>query len=183
MFDDAAAARMVVEHLAELGHERIAFLAPSEPSWSVAQRETAYRENLRRLNLEYSVRLECLPSPRAGEDVFDSVFRELSKPSGESPSAVFAFDDIIALNLIRRLIDGGLRVPEDVSVVGMDDISIGELAVVPLTTVALDSPSLGDIAVELLMGRLEGKRSGDIRDVKLEPRFVKRSSTASVASN
>lgn len=182
MFDDTRAAHMVLEHLAKLGHERIAFLAPSQPEWSVEQRKTAYYGTLRNLNLEYSLSIECLSSPLSGEDEFEGVFRELGRSGGEVPTAIFAYDDIIALHLIKRLLASGLRVPLDISVVGMDNIAIGELAVVPLTTVALDSPRLGEVSVKLLLERLAGDGQGEIRDIKLQPRFIERSSTASLVN-
>ena len=78
--------------------------------------------------------------------------------SGVRPDAVFCFNDTLALGALRALHEAGLRVPEDVAVVGFDDIEDGRFSIPTLSTVAPDKEQIARMAVELLAGRLDGDR-------------------------
>ena len=82
--------------------------------------------------------------------------------SGERPTAIFCMEDILAISLIRSLQKHGLRVPEDISVVSIDDIILSSRVYPALTTVALDKDALGSYAVDLLMDLVNGKDSKSI---------------------
>lgn len=92
------------------------------------------------------------------------------------PTAVVASNDVMALGAIQAAEKAGLRVPDDISVVGFDDIPLAALTRPPLTTVAQPVRRMGEVAVELLLAQLRGK--GDARRrVVLEPQVVARQST------
>ena len=93
------------------------------------------------------------------------------------PTAVFAFNDRCALGLIDVLIRAGLRVPDDVSVVGFDDSPLAGLAHVDLTTIGQDTARLAELAVARAVGRIEDPVH-TVSDKVCEPRLVVRGSTA-----
>jgi LacI family transcriptional regulator len=94
------------------------------------------------------------------------------------PTAVVASNDVMALGAVEAIEKAGLRVPAHISVVGFDDIPVAALTRPPLTTVAQPVRRMGEVAVELLLAQLQGKRNGQQR-VVLEPLVVARASTGS----
>ena len=96
----------------------------------------------------------------------------------ERPTAIFAYDDIIALNLILALQNAGISVPEDISVAGFDNISMGELASVPLTTVAADTARLGEVAIEVIQNKLKHNNKKEVSNITLLSELFVRDSTA-----
>jgi DNA-binding LacI/PurR family transcriptional regulator len=97
------------------------------------------------------------------------------------PDAVFCFNDLLALGAIRALHEAGRRAPDDVAVVGFDDIEEGAFAIPSLTTISPDKAEIGRQAVRLLLGRIDGTRTGPPE--RVEPLFtlVIRESTAGPA--
>jgi LacI family transcriptional regulator len=91
------------------------------------------------------------------------------------PTAVVAFDDMVGVGIIRAAHARGLRVPDDLSVVGFDDVAIAAFVEPPLTTVAQDKPQLGSLAVDVILARLEGRASSI--DTALPGQLVIRQST------
>ena len=109
------------------------------------------------LSLDLSYFFDKVQSP---EDTEECVQKMIA--SGERPTAIFCMEDILAISLIRSLQKHGLRVPEDISVVSIDDIILSSRVYPALTTVALDKDALGSYAVDLLMDLLNGKDSKSI---------------------
>jgi LacI family transcriptional regulator len=96
-------------------------------------------------------------------------------------TAVFAFNDVSAIGAIRAIREAGLRVPEDISVVGFDDIPSAAFQNPALTTIRQPLQTMGTLAVEHLLGRISGKKPADESDtVTVEPELVIRNSTAPV---
>lgn len=176
MGHDKMALSLLIGHLADLGHERIAFLSPDAPRWTVKQRKDAFLEAI----AQYKV-----PSKRhimfPGDSDLEKALHEIAKDflgAKDAPTAVCAYDDIIAIRFIHELGKLGLKVPDDVSVTGFDDISFSEISAVPLTTVAVDSGRLGESAVETLCKRLEeSPRRMETRNIVLMPDLKVRGST------
>jgi DNA-binding LacI/PurR family transcriptional regulator len=109
------------------------------------------------LSLDLSYFFDKVQSP---EDIEECVEKMIV--SGERPTAIFCMEDILAISLIRSLQKHGLRVPEDISVVSIDDIILSSRVYPALTTVALDKDALGSYAVDLLMDLVNGKDSKSI---------------------
>lgn len=84
--------------------------------------------------------------------------------AGEMPDAVFAYNDLIAIGAMRVMSERGLRVPEDIAVVGFDDLTEGRYGAVTLTTVAPDKQAIARQAVESVIGRLDGREGTDGAD-------------------
>ena len=152
--DNVSGTRMAVQHLLERGRRRIAFVnGPGH--YSVQQRLLGFREALFAAGLPADPRLEVggenAPLP---EDLARATDTLLSLES--PPDAVVCWNDECALSVIQRLRDRGLRVPQDVAVVGFDDIDAARHANPALTTVRVDKERLGSRGLELLQDRASG---------------------------
>ena len=95
------------------------------------------------------------------------------------PSAVFAANDISAMGVMQTLESEGLRIPQDISLVGYDNVDFAGLDHIGLTTVDQPRREIGTIAMDLLLERIEGERTRR-RRVTVEPELVERSTTAAV---
>jgi LacI family transcriptional regulator len=177
VIDHHRAAELALAHLKELGHERIAFLRGQSNSADSATRWEAIQEVAPEFGIqirpELVLQLEGLDSTP-----------ELGYPSGKALlaknipfTALFAYNDISAIGCIRAFQEAGLRVPEDISVVGFDDVSLASFSIPPLTTVRQPLVKMGRMAAETLVDRIE-KRASFLQDIRVEPELVHRRSTA-----
>jgi LacI family transcriptional regulator len=150
--DNVAGAALAVRHLADLGHRRIATITGMLDTHPGRDRLRGYREELQSRGLAY--RDEYVA---AGDYYFDSgaagLDRLLELP--EPPTAVFAASDLMAMGAIRAATARGLRLPDELSIVGFDDIPFAEHTTPPLTTLRQDKPGLGAAAGEALIRRIE----------------------------
>jgi DNA-binding LacI/PurR family transcriptional regulator len=168
--DDQAGIGLAVEHLVELGHERIGYVdQPLMEATTKRGRAAAFERALLRHGL-----------PPGGEwelsDDEDLVAAALTGP--DRPTALVAATDHIAVRLIERLEGAGLAVPADISLVGFDGIAIGALARIALTTVVQPADELARQAVALLLNRIERGHDAAPEQHRLTPALVLRGSTA-----
>jgi LacI family repressor for deo operon, udp, cdd, tsx, nupC, and nupG len=98
----------------------------------------------------------------------------------EPPDAVFCFNDLLALGALRTLQERGVRVPEDVAVVGWDDVEDGRYSTPTLTTISPDKQQIASLAVEFLVSQLRSEHAGPPREVTADFGLVVRESTAGV---
>jgi DNA-binding LacI/PurR family transcriptional regulator len=166
--DQRGGARLLVRHLAELGHTRIAHLAGPRGWLDAAERERGWREELAVQGLAPA---DLLSGDWTAASGFDAAAR-----LDPATTAVFAANDQMALGLVRALVEQGVRVPQDLSVAGFDDIEIAGYALPPLTTVRQDFDALGLAAVRALLGLLSSGSSE--RGTLVEPVLLVRASTA-----
>lgn len=172
--DDKKGGRLAVEHLVDLGHEKIAFIGGPANVHSSRERMEAYKEVLKERGLPYD----------PGWVVFASFSQEAGREAarsllsgGKRPTAIFAANDLIALGVMEAAEELGLRIPEDLSLVGYNNISYAALPRIQLTTVAQPTYEMGRIAVEYLLSVCSGKTKEKLRCV-LPPRLVVRKTTA-----
>ena len=180
VLDHRRAAHLALEHLKSLGHEEIAFLkgqvfsSDSEDRWKAI---TAVAAELNvRIRPELTLRIE---SAESTPEVGFPVTKELLARK-EHFTALFAYNDNSAIGAIWALKEAGLRVPQDVSVVGFDDIPVAVFANPALTTVRQPLVRMGEIAAQTLVGQIE-EREGYIPEIAIEPELVVRNSTAGVS--
>ncbi|MGC9666349.1 LacI family DNA-binding transcriptional regulator [Planosporangium sp. 12N6] len=174
--DDVAAARTATEHLVALGHRRIAHLAgdPYDEFASTVHidRRTGYRQALAAAGLacDEALEVEVEFTVDGGAGGMAELLRR-----GDPPTAVFAACDEIAMGAMRTLRERGLRVPEDVSVIGIDDHDLS--AVLGLTTVAQPAAAEGRLAASMLLESLTGGANVRPLDVVVPTRLVRRETT------
>lgn len=154
MIDNVSAARAATEHLAGLGRRRIAMIGRhgGRTSDIAHDRAQGYRQALRAAGQRLEPALSVVaPGFRrdAGAQAMARLLR-LRRP----PDAVFCYNDPVALGAMRTVLERGLRVPEDVAIVGFDDSEDGQYATPTLTTVSQDKHQIARYAVELLLTRL-----------------------------
>jgi DNA-binding LacI/PurR family transcriptional regulator len=170
--DDPAGAALAVAHLAALGHRRIAHIDGGEGA-GAGERRRGYERAMRRHGLGAQVRVV------AGSYTEDGGRRGVATlvEGGTLPSAIFAANDLAAIGTLSALAERGVRVPEEVSVVGYDNTALAGVRHVNLTTVDQPRPEMGRTAVALLLERLEGRRDSR-RQVLMAPSLVVRGTTA-----
>ncbi|HUP22080.1 MAG TPA: LacI family DNA-binding transcriptional regulator [Thermoanaerobaculia bacterium] len=183
VIDHDCAARLALQHLAELGHERIAFFKghpgslDTEDRWQAIERAAeALSITIRpELTLQLSSKLDELAF--TPEDGYQEgyVYGQRLLATGEELTTLFAFNDVSAIGAMRAFLDAGLRIPEDVSVVGFDDIQSAAFQNPSLTTVRQPLREMGTIAARLLLDRLSGGTCPET--VMVAPELVVRGST------
>ena len=176
VLDHRHAAELALKHLRDLGHTKIAVFRGYEASADAEDRWTAIDEVARELGLkidpELVVRLESNdPTPNLGYP-YGKQLLERRRPF----TALLAYNDISAIGAIRAFQEAGLRVPEDISVVGFDDVPAAAFHHPSLTTIRQPLHRMGEIAAETLIARIEEK--GDFqREVAVQPEIAVREST------
>jgi DNA-binding LacI/PurR family transcriptional regulator len=168
--DDIRGAEIAVEHLIGLGHERIVHVDGS-PNPSAGPRRDGYAGAMRSAGLAPLVVLGGDDEDAAGPAI-DQILT-LAEP----PTAVFAFNDLLAAGILDRLDDAGLRVPDEMSLVGYDNTFIAGLHHLSITTIHQPRREMGELAVAALLERLEHGRTEPVHHT-LEPSLVTRGSSA-----
>ncbi len=176
ILDHRLAARLALTHLVELGHKEIAFLKGHPSSSDSAVRWAAVCETAAELGLvirpELTVQIDSTVStPQVGYP-----FAKQLLARKQPFTALFAYNDISAIGSIWALREAGLRVPEDVSVMGFDDIPAAAFNNPGLTTVRQPLERMGQIAAKTLIDLIEGKAEY-VPEIAIEPEFVVRAST------
>ena len=178
VLDHALAAKLAMEHLAKLGHRKIAFIKGQEFSSDTEIRWEAQRGTAKELGLEICERLVLqLEGESSSPELGYEVTRKLLA-TGDPFTALFAFNDISAIGAIRALREAGRRVPEDVSVVGFDDIQSAAFQNPGLTTVRQPLRQMGVIAAETLLRRINApSKSPYPKTITVVPELIVRAST------
>jgi LacI family transcriptional regulator len=171
--DNCYGGKLAVEHLLSLGHRRVAFIGKPTLQ-SSADRLCGYRDALHQYGIpldETIVRTADISSVQGGYMAM-RLLLEASTP----PTAVFAASDVMAIGALKAIQESGLRVPQDISLVGFDDIPLVQYTTPPLTTVRQPAFQKGVRAAELLVQALESNVLPDSETLDIE--LVIRSSTA-----
>ncbi|MFJ8108689.1 LacI family DNA-binding transcriptional regulator [Streptomyces sp. NPDC096132] len=163
--------RQITDHLLGLGHRHFLHLAADIPSWTFHVRA---RELTARLAALPGTTLRTAPAPITIEDARTAAETALSTP-GPRPTAIVCDDDKLAAGAYKALRRLGLRVPDDISVTGLDDLALATALDPELTTVRLDAELFGERGMQALLAVLEG-RTPDAGDIPVQ--LVVRGSTA-----
>ena len=172
--DNFKGASQLMEHLISLGHERIAFIG--KPTLQSSQdRLSAYQTVLEKAGIPYDPELALVTDTSSIESGHEYTLRLLR--SQRPPTAIFLANDVMAIGAINAAHESGLRVPEDISIVGFDDIPFSNYTNPPLTTVHQPAFEKGVRAAQLLIHLLETQEPQESVILPLE--MVLRRSTAS----
>lgn len=166
------------KHLIGLGHSKIAFIGSTgDVSPEIAARYQGYTKALLEANIvvEPSLQSDANANERDGSEGMESLLQ-----TRDDFTAVFCATDVIAMNAIRALSRHGKRVPEDIAVIGFDDIPMSSFCSPPLTTVKQDTQLAGEMLVEKLIDLIAGK---EINSVQLPTKLIIRESCGAIKSN
>jgi DNA-binding LacI/PurR family transcriptional regulator len=180
VLDHDLAARLALEHLRGLGHERIAFMQGAPGITDARYRWKSILTVAAEMGIEIAPERcmqlqEASQTPEAGH----MVMRELLEKRGDF-TAVFCFNDISAIGAVRAICDAGLRVPQDISVVGFDDIITAAFSQPSLTTVKQPLRQMGLKAAQVLLERIAQPEQEWPPEIVMEPELVVRESTGPV---
>ncbi|MDR3739480.1 MAG: LacI family DNA-binding transcriptional regulator [Terracidiphilus sp.] len=181
LLDHARAAALTMEHLHSLGHQKIAFMRGQSFSSDSDERWKSLETAAKKLGLEIDpdlvITLERdMSSPELGYPVVQQLMA-----TGKRFTALVAFNDISAMGAIRALQDYNLRIPDDVSVIGFDNIRAAAYTLPRLTTISQPLAEIGRIATQTLLNRIHGTAESR-EDIIVEPELVVRESTGPVRS-
>ena len=176
--DDVAGGDLAVEHLLERGHVRIGFIGGPIAIPQVRDRHFGAGRAIKRAGLPGNA-LTVIPTMdltvtaglKAGEKL-------LGMSARRRPTAVFCANDLIAVGLLQQLTQQGVTVPDDIAIIGYDDIEYAAAAAVPLSSVAQPRHELGQAAAQLLIEEAEQGAAHAHRQVVFTPELVARASTA-----
>lgn len=171
--DNLAAGRLAGEHLFELGRRRIAFLGHADEHYpEFADRYRGLCEAMKDAGcpVDPALQVPALSSEGDGRAAIQTLLAR-----GAGFDAVFAASDLIAIGAMRALAEAGFKVPQDVAVIGFDDIPAASLTNPPLSTVQQDLIAAGELLVETLAEQIENRIS---TNRSLPPRLIVRASTA-----
>jgi LacI family transcriptional regulator len=183
--DDVEGGRLAAQHLIDQGHTHIALVGGPGDLQQVRDR---------RMGAEIarsgsgSVQLLTISTPTLDTESGVAAALELvTLPPAERPTAVFAANDLLAIGALQAFVTQGLRVPEDVAIIGYDDVSFAASAAVPLSSIRQPRKTLGRRAAELLFAEIEASNNGGQHEhqaVRFTPELiVRRSSAGSVTSS
>jgi DNA-binding LacI/PurR family transcriptional regulator len=175
VLDHRHAALMALQHLVDLGHQRFAFMKGPPSSSDTNARWEAICEVAGEIGIEMTLQFapqtEIGASPEPGYEATKELLAE-----SRCFTALFAYNDLCAIGAIRALDEARLRVPEDVSVVGFDDIPGASYSRPSLTTVRQPMQEMGQLAARTLLDQIE-KRTSYVPEIAVEPKLIVRQST------
>ncbi|WP_046014235.1 LacI family DNA-binding transcriptional regulator [Microbacterium sp. SA39] len=174
--DDVEGGRVAMEHLLSVGRRRIAFVGGPVALRQVADRlsgaQAAAAEEGAGVEFISTSALTVEEGRRAGRQI-------LARNRADRPDAVFAANDLLALGVLQSLVmTGDARVPEDIALIGYDDIDFAAAAVIPLSSVRQPAAPIGSTAVELLLRSIDDPDGDYERNVRFRPELIVRASTA-----
>jgi DNA-binding LacI/PurR family transcriptional regulator len=177
--DNAFGIGKAIHHLVSLGHREIAFIRGPKGSGDTEERWNAVLATCKTLGLRVdprlTVQLERLEPPGTRHAEGGRIAAQDLLRRGKPFTALVAFNDVSALGAMTALREGGHKVPEDVSVMGFDDIEFASIAYPPLTTIRLPLQEMGATAAELLLRKLTNDEK--VRSLRVRPELIVRSST------
>lgn len=176
--DDFAGGKLAANHLAEQGHKRVAFIGGPESLSQVQNRLQGARAALAEsqdvsLLVFPTVALDVEAGKQAALDV-------LNLPSGLRPTAVFCANDLIAIGMLQGMVAAGIRVPEEMAIIGYDDIVFAAAAAVPLSSIRQPKAEMGREAARILIESIRQVEAGTEPELVTRvftPALVERAST------
>jgi LacI family transcriptional regulator len=181
LLDYSTGIRAAVQHLSDLGHRDVAFLAGPHSLHSAITRENDFRSAMESIALPIQKKwiIECDHTLKGGVAGFEQLQKLTARPSG-----IICSNDMTAIGVLRAAYMAGLRVPQDLSVIGLDDIDFAEFTLPPLTTIRLSRAELAHAAFDALRMQAEDPNNPQMqREFLVSTTLVVRGSTAAPPAN
>ncbi|ROS61239.1 LacI family transcriptional regulator [Frigoribacterium sp. PhB160] len=174
--DDVRGGQLAVEHLVAVGRRRLAFVGGPLDLQQVADRLAGAQEAVRRAGADVALEVVEVPGLTV-EHGRAAAAALMARPPSERPDGVFAANDLVAMGVLQSLVMlGDLRVPDDVALIGYDDIDFARAAVVPLSSIRQPSGLIGQTAMDILQDEIDDP-TREPRRVVFAPELVVRAST------
>jgi LacI family transcriptional regulator len=170
--NDVRGGEIAIEHLVDYGHNNIAWVCGPNTIPQAADRSRGVTSAAKSLKANVTQVSTHGMTFAAGEEVVAQILALSPRPT-----AIFCGNDLLALGVMRGLMASGVRIPDDISVIGYDDIEFAPSAAVPLTSIAQPAYQLGFTATKLLLSECEGEENHAHQDVRFQPELIVRSST------
>jgi DNA-binding LacI/PurR family transcriptional regulator len=169
--DSYKVGEIAADYLLESGHRDIGFIGGDRlNSW---EREKGFKDVLSK----YGIKMENSRLIRSGYSI-EEAYKDTKTliQSGNYPTAIYAASDVMAFGAIKAILDSGLKVPEDISVIGSDNISFSEDFLIPLTTIDAQTYEVGKLGSEMMIEQLKKKDNAHNEQLLLEPKLIERKS-------
>lgn len=176
--DNEAAAKCAIQHFYALGHRKIAFIGGPQSHVSLVQRYKGYVGALEDFGINFNGKWAIfagsveIHGPQIG---YEGTCELMEGP--ERPTAIFADNDMTALGVLKALHEKGIKVPEEVSVIGFDNIEVSAHTHPPLTTVHIPKMQMGSLAARRLVDLIQGKDTAPIKTVVYGTLVIRDSTT------
>jgi DNA-binding LacI/PurR family transcriptional regulator len=173
--DSTVVGRLAAEHLVELGHRRLAVMNADAGSQAQLLRVQGFRNTLHEAGVD-PAREALATNTTWARAAYDAMSPLLDLPPSQRPTAIFATNDLLAIGVMRAIRDRGLRIPDDLAVVGCDDAEFSAYQDPPLTTVHLPTEEMGARATSILLDLIYQRITPPVQDT-FPSRLVVRQST------
>lgn len=177
VIDNVKGAEMITEYLIGLGHRKIAFIGGTKDSGTFSDRVLGYKNALKKNNIEIDENMIKICGYRKvdGSNALKAMAKEANLPT-----AIFAVNDLLALGIIDAAENISLSIPEDISLVGFDDIPYASLPKIRLTTVSQPKDHIGREAIRILLEKIENKNTRVGLQRIVQPELIIRSTCKSI---
>ncbi|MDJ0394642.1 LacI family DNA-binding transcriptional regulator [Rhodococcus sp. G-MC3] len=172
--DDVHGGRLAARHLMDLGHRSLVYVGGPESIRQVRDRRSGA---LSAVAESAGTRMSTIWAPSLTIEAGAKAASEILDMSDEPPTGAVCANDLLALGVLQEYVQRGLRVPDDLAIVGYDDIDYAAGAAVPLTSIAQPRKELGHAAAELLMEQVNSPAEYEFRQLTFTPTLVVRGST------
>lgn len=173
VLDNFSGGYMATEHLYKLGHRQIGIIAGSLNTSTAVERTEGVKKSL----TDYGVKVDpnlILECNFSKELAYHGTKKFLSMKT--PPTAIFAENDYMALGVREAILDSGLKIPENIALIGFDDIALTALKGVEITTVSQKKYEMGSLAVKILIDKIKNETTSTVNQIVLEPELVIRNS-------
>jgi LacI family transcriptional regulator len=173
--NDVFGAEVAIEHLVEFGHKHIAWICGPDSIPQVIDRTKGVAIAAK----HHKIQVDTVRSPSMKFDGGVQAAEEILAMNPR-PTGIFCANDLLALGVMRTLLAAGVKIPEDISLIGYDDIEFALTAPVPLSSIIQPAYQLGYTATQLLLSECDSIETHAHQDVRFQPELVARASTAAV---
>jgi LacI family transcriptional regulator len=174
MNDNVHGAYLAVKHLIQKGHKKITYICAKPAASSGKERIAGCKKAINASELPSSALnvMTCKPNIESCHQTVEELIAK-----NDNSTAIFVWDDKLAIGALRAILEAGLHIPQDIALVGYNDTEIARHLFPPLTTIRHASYQIGEIAAQILVDRLESEQDVETKQIVLKPELVVRSTT------